>query len=303
MNLRLRNFDELTLRGIYSIKNVSTGKRYVGSASITVTKRLQHHLAQLLKGVHKNQYLQNAWNKYGEDDFVFEVIENCAKEECLPREQFWLDYYQKEGPGVYNINKIASGTSGMSEETIKYRSDKIREFYQEVSKYYKQVKNGELTISDIPRKYRRAIFAYFQTAPNSGQIMIGKVPWNKGRKYKSTDHLKVPKAKKGDQTNRLKALRERLPKIYVYNEDLKYLGTWENTVELTKNSIDENFPLKEHMKFRNPQGRNGYSQYLLQGCNINRSATYNISYKGLYFKHRPLHQETDVDKLDKNGEG
>lgn len=72
--------------GIYAILNISNGKRYVGSSQ-HIERRLQRHLNNLQGNKHENRYLQNAWNKYGETCFEFAVIENCAVERLLEREQ------------------------------------------------------------------------------------------------------------------------------------------------------------------------------------------------------------------------
>lgn len=51
--------------GIYQIKNKINGKVYIGQ-SINIEKRLKRHLNDLRKLKHRNQHLQNAFNKYGE---------------------------------------------------------------------------------------------------------------------------------------------------------------------------------------------------------------------------------------------
>lgn len=303
MNLNLRNFEEISMKGIYCIRNTVNQKMYIGSSTRTILKRLQQHYGELQKGVHKNEYLQNSWNKYGEDKFVFEIIENCPTSECLIREQFWIDYHKEKGINLYNINQIASGTSGMSQEVIDKRSVKIREFHTVCSKYYHQYKNKEITVDEIPEKYKKMTLSYFNGTPNSGTIPKGREPWNKGKQYKSTDHLRVPKANKGDSTKRLETLRAKLPEIYVYDMNYTLLGKWKNSIELTIQSVEDEFKLKPYMQLRNPDGRQGLHPYLLKGSNINKSANYNISYKGLNFRHKPLHQETGVEELDKNGEG
>ena len=60
--------------GAYKILNKITGKFYIGS-SVDIEKRFKQHKADLNKGVHNNKYLQNAWNKYGADNFDFIVVE------------------------------------------------------------------------------------------------------------------------------------------------------------------------------------------------------------------------------------
>lgn len=79
--------------GIYQIRNLVNGKVYVGS-SYNVASRWVEHQHDLRKNEHRNQRLQNSFNKYGEDNFVYEVleiIESNDKEEQFKREQYWIN--------------------------------------------------------------------------------------------------------------------------------------------------------------------------------------------------------------------
>jgi group I intron endonuclease len=85
--------------GIYCIKNVLTNKCYIGS-SINIGIRLSKHKSQLKHNKHFNSYLQNSWNKYGEDYFSCFILEYCKSEELLDKEQSWVNIL-----GDYNITK------------------------------------------------------------------------------------------------------------------------------------------------------------------------------------------------------
>jgi group I intron endonuclease len=75
---------------IYKIRNLLNGKFYVGSAQDTRT-RFRQHRRLLRKGTHHCKHLQNAWNKYGEDLFKFEIIEHVESVEGLEAaEDVWL---------------------------------------------------------------------------------------------------------------------------------------------------------------------------------------------------------------------
>jgi group I intron endonuclease len=77
--------------GIYSIVNLINGKIYVGSA-VNINKRWKNHKIELRLDRHCNIYLQSAWNKYGEENFSFVVLEYCEREKLIEREQFWIDW-------------------------------------------------------------------------------------------------------------------------------------------------------------------------------------------------------------------
>jgi group I intron endonuclease len=92
------------MQGVYAITNISTGARYIGSSN-NIASRLSQHLAMLKKGKHHSIYLQRAWDKYGENSFLFKplaLLEDC---EIIPTEQRLLDI---EHTGeTYNIAKDA----------------------------------------------------------------------------------------------------------------------------------------------------------------------------------------------------
>lgn len=106
--------------GIYSILNKKNLKRYIGMSN-DLYSRISHHKGQLREGKHYNTYLQRAWNKYGEENFVFEILEICD-EKSLPALE--IDYISKyksfEKDKGYNLTKGGEGTYGriLSEETL-----------------------------------------------------------------------------------------------------------------------------------------------------------------------------------------
>lgn len=93
--------------GIYQILHVS-GIRYVGQ-SVNVKGRLRGHFRALRNGIHRNAYLQHAWNKHGSDSFVFELIEECSRELLTEREQFHMDASER----LYNSAPAAGSTVGL----------------------------------------------------------------------------------------------------------------------------------------------------------------------------------------------
>ncbi len=79
-----------TKSGIYRIRNVVTGDRYIGSA-VNLKQRSFNHESYLRRGKHKNAQLQRAYKKYGAESFVFEVLFYCPAYDLLKQEQVLLD--------------------------------------------------------------------------------------------------------------------------------------------------------------------------------------------------------------------
>jgi group I intron endonuclease len=115
--------------GVYAIVNVVRGKRYVGSSAKSIKVRWWLHRTALRAGKHHSRHLQRAWDKYGEDAFSFEVLEVCPPEQCVAREQHWIDHHKAaDGRYGYNVSPTAGSQLGIkrSEETkAKLRARKM----------------------------------------------------------------------------------------------------------------------------------------------------------------------------------
>lgn len=137
--------------GIYKITNVSNGKLYIGSAT-HYRIRKERHKTKLRGDRHENGKLQNAWNKYGEDMFEFEIIEECEKDKLIEREQYWMDELEVVKNG-YNICKYARNTLGR--------------------------KNTKKSIA----KFRKTMKERYPDGKplNSGNFEKGMIPWNKDK--------------------------------------------------------------------------------------------------------------------------
>lgn len=79
--------------GVYCIRNLVNGKRYVGSAAHSLAARMYEHKRILRLGTHCNQHLQRAWNRYGEYCFEFSILELCEPDKCVAREQHYIDHF------------------------------------------------------------------------------------------------------------------------------------------------------------------------------------------------------------------
>lgn len=108
--------------GIYKIENLINHKVYVGQ-SVNIKHRWFCHRRHLDNNTHTNFHLQKAWNKYGSENFKFEIIENCEKEFLNDRETYWNNYYSSLN-GTYNIG-ATNYENTMSDEMRQRISKKL----------------------------------------------------------------------------------------------------------------------------------------------------------------------------------
>jgi group I intron endonuclease len=99
--------------GIYMIKNIIDSKIYIGS-SVNIDSRKYKHFWMLNKKIHDNKYLQNAFNKFGESNFIFEIIENCDETNIIERENFYIEFYKSSksdfGYNLATVNEFRRNT-------------------------------------------------------------------------------------------------------------------------------------------------------------------------------------------------
>lgn len=100
------------MTGIYKITCLANNKSYIGQ-SVSIKRRWATHQRELVNGVHYNQYLQNAYNKYGKDSFTYEILELCPKEKLNEREQFYVKIFDSFENG-YNCDLGGHNTSGIA---------------------------------------------------------------------------------------------------------------------------------------------------------------------------------------------
>lgn len=96
--------------GVYMASGIYTSSSlhqpiYIGS-SVNLKHRIQNeHIHSLNSNNHENSPFQNAWNKYGQNSFVWWLLEACDREETLIFEQKYLDLYRPfiDESGGFNI--------------------------------------------------------------------------------------------------------------------------------------------------------------------------------------------------------
>lgn len=170
---------------IYQIICTSTGKRYIGQTD-NAQRRWWEHCSALRRDVHYSRYLQRAWNKYGENAFSFQVIEECQLDQLTQREQYWLDFYKPIAPSGFNLNSRAD----MPPMLGKSHTDEAR------AKMSANAKGRKLSV-----EHRAKISAGLAGKKKSPESIAKRVAATKGRPYTAETLARMSAAQKGKKAS------------------------------------------------------------------------------------------------------
>jgi len=122
--------------GIYKITSPSN-KIYIGQ-SLNINKRWRENYFTIK--CKNQQKLYYSLKKYGPENHIFEIIEECSSEKLDEREIYWIDFYDcvKEGLNIRyggkggrlneeTKNKISKSNTGISRNKGRIQSNKERE--------------------------------------------------------------------------------------------------------------------------------------------------------------------------------
>ncbi len=133
--------------GIYQIRNLINNKIYIGSASY-FNSRFARHRFDLKNNRHHSIVLQRAWNKYSEQNFVFEVLFTCPISELIRLEQYFLNNYNPE----YNICSIAGRPTGYKHSELSIEKLKLKA-QERGKKWSKKVYQIHPETGDVIKEY------------------------------------------------------------------------------------------------------------------------------------------------------
>jgi len=105
--------------GIYCIENIVNGKKYIGRTN-DLNRRFRAHVRLLKNNKHDNEHLQLAWNKYGEGNFKFYLLQECPEEQLNVLEFELIEEFNTINRSIgYNKTKGGDGILGFrhSEKT------------------------------------------------------------------------------------------------------------------------------------------------------------------------------------------
>ena len=107
-------------KGIYIITNKVNGKVYIGQSK-QLNQRYSGHLYRINRKEHHNEILQRAFDKYGADNFEYNILEEIIDERLLnEREKYWIDFH-----GGLNSDKLYNLKDPLLNEYSDYVRNKM----------------------------------------------------------------------------------------------------------------------------------------------------------------------------------
>ena len=180
--------------GIYQIRNMINNHIYIGSSK-NIYGRVKEHNDSLYNGNHHNLYLQRAFNKYGCDNFTYEILILCDIDMLLLYEQRFIDGWKP----AYNISHIAGKVEWTKE---------LRDVVANTSRGNKNRLGKKCPLSDETR--RRMSLAQMGNTKTRGQkrsAEFGKIVADRNRSRVGWIHteqskLKMSESRKGKPSGR-----------------------------------------------------------------------------------------------------
>lgn len=209
---------------IYKITNKINQKKYIGKTNDPERRKREHFSKTNLKN-EPNKILYKAMEKYGRENFIFDIIEECSEEKWEDREKYWISHFNSLIPNGYNM--IDGGSEPPHYLGEKSAVAKLKDFeVKEIQQLLLNNNFNKLSNKEIAERYNIS-------TDQIERINLGKRGFN--------DKLKYP-------------LRKYSKKEYV--EDIrKLLNSWEYSCQeiadiygVSKSCIKEINRGKNHFK-------------------------------------------------------
>lgn len=139
----------MTKKYIYKIENTINGKIYIGQTTDPHRREREHFRnTPSYRDRKRNKVLYKAMDKYGMENFTFEIIEKEI-ENYNERERYWIKYYNCIVPNGYNM------TEGGEEPPVFKKEEHPMALHnqQEIDKIIDKLQNTQLTTQEIAKIY------------------------------------------------------------------------------------------------------------------------------------------------------
>lgn len=216
---------------VYSITNKINNKKYIGF-TFKFIKRKNDHINALRKNNHVNTYLQNAWNKYGEENFIFEVLEFCSKNNLAKREDFWVKMFnttnKKNGYNIKltdpNNKTIHSKETKLKISTSKKGKPSSRRGIKQTKEHSEKIRFANLGKKRSNKtKEKISLSAKNKIVTFNTRKKISDI--HKGRKIKWADKIKE---------THLKSKNKKRRKVLQFDLNENLIKEWSSLLEIER---------------------------------------------------------------------
>lgn len=101
---------------IYKVTNLINNKVYIGKTNNLERRKREHEIKE------NNSLIDRAIKKYGEENFVWEILEFVEKSQSNEREKYWIDkynsYFRDENSNGYNMTRGGDGGSAWNLQQV-----------------------------------------------------------------------------------------------------------------------------------------------------------------------------------------
>ena len=199
------------ISGIYIIRNLINNKVYIGQSN-DIKRRWQEHIRSgqpdkyAKKSIRDNNApIHRAMFKYGIDNFDFDILEKCSKDQLNEKEKYWINIF-KSNKKELGYNLTEGGQKNFALRGEKHSQAKLTQ--KEVNEIILLLQTTDLSFGEISKKYHNI--------SNSSLCMIntGKTWYNKNIKYpiRQTNY-----GSKGSKNPRSKFTEEQVIQIRTMN--------------------------------------------------------------------------------------
>lgn len=124
--------------GVYCITNIVNNKIYIGSTSTNFRHRYLQYKSGFKRELDNQPVLYKAFKKYGFENFKFEILSICSKEDCIVTEQLYIN----KGTD-YNSCLIAGSLLGFKHKKDSKTRTVIGGLHHTAKKVYQFTIDGE----------------------------------------------------------------------------------------------------------------------------------------------------------------
>lgn len=146
--------------GIYGIRNILNNKIYVGKTKCMYRRCHQYvYDYKQRKLGHLNQYLINAIDKQGIENFEFFPLEFCNIDEAVEKELHWIELLDStDNFKGYNLRKDSSTSMIVHPNTSKKISERLKQEWKDGKRKHHSQKLKENWENNPERRKRQSLF-------------------------------------------------------------------------------------------------------------------------------------------------